>query len=266
MPSPFPGMDPYIERPAVWQDFHDRLITYTAGALQPRLKPKYVALVQDRLYVAESERPVLPDVAVIRVRGREPAGGAAVATAATADSAADPARVFAVAEEEVREPYIRIVEPAARRRVVTSIEVLSPKNKRAGPGRRDYARKRRELWEGGANLVEIDLLRAGRPTTRLRAPELAELGRFHYVVSVSRRTPPRREAYTADVRGRLPRVAVPLGDGDADVTLDVQSVFTRCWDEGPYPELLRYDGPPPGPMSAEDVAWCEDVLRQKGMR
>ncbi len=49
MPSPSPGMDPYIERPEIWPDFHDRLITFLQEALQPLLRPRYVALGQDRL-------------------------------------------------------------------------------------------------------------------------------------------------------------------------------------------------------------------------
>jgi hypothetical protein len=61
-------------------------------------------------------------------------------------------------------------------------------------------------------------------------------------------------------------IAIPLLEGDPNVPLDLQAVFTRCWDEGPYPELLRYDGPPPGALTAEEVAWCEGVLRAAGYR
>lgn len=263
MPCPFPGMDPYIERAAIWPDFHDTLITHIKGLLQPLLKPKYVALVQERLYVTESERPVYPDAAVIRggARRRPSGGGTAVAVAVSAPP--DPAKVFALSPEEVREPLIHIVEPAAGERLITAIEVLSPKNKRTGPGRRSYQRKRRELWRGGASLVEIDLLRGGRPTVRLENADEEELGPYHYLVSVSRKEPPRREVYTTIVRARLPRVAVPLANGDPDVTLDLQAAFARCWDEGPYPQLLRYAEPPPGPMHEEDAAWCQKVLKEK---
>ncbi|MGH7128450.1 MAG: DUF4058 family protein, partial [Planctomycetaceae bacterium] len=58
MSCPFPGMDPYIERPEIWPDFHDSLIAALRGALQPLLRPRYAALTQDRLYVVESERPI----------------------------------------------------------------------------------------------------------------------------------------------------------------------------------------------------------------
>ena len=259
MPSPFPGMDPYIERPDRWPDFHDSLITHIRGTLQPLLRPKYVASGQERVYVATNERLVRPDVAVIRAR--QSPGGVKVTMAEP-----DVAHVFAMDVEDIREPYLQIIDPNDEGKVVTAIEVLSPKNKRAGPGRNSYLEKRRELWERGANLVEIDLLRGGRWTvwTGQDAPD--ELDPFHYVVAVTRRKPRRHEAYTTTVRQRLPRVAIPLAPGDNDVTLDLQIPVNRCWDEGPYPALLRYGERPPGKMSKADVAWCLDVLREKQMR
>jgi hypothetical protein len=265
MASPFPGMDPYIERPDHWPDFHDRLITYIAEGLQRRLKPKYVALVQDRVYVAESGRLVRPDVAVARTRqGVKPGAGSSARTATTLEP--DPAKVVALEIEDIREPLIQIVEPSNTARVVTAIEVLSPKNKRPGPGRRSYLQKRKELWRAGTNLVEIDLLREGRPTAWGSQRPAEGTAAFHYSVVVTRKRPPQHEFYERTMRDRLPRVAVPLGKGDPDVTLDLQAAFNRCWDEGPYPELLAYGGPPPGRMGEADIAWCVELLREKQLR
>ena len=261
MPSPFPGMDPYIERPQAWPDFHDRLITFMVSALQPLLKPRYVAVGQERVYVAESKRLVRPDVAVVRSRTGGRQGGTAVA-----ELKADAAKVFAVVVDDVREPFIQIVDPTDLSRVVTAIEVISPKNKRPGAGRKSYLQKRQELWRAGANLLEIDLLRAGKSVARLDAVDLEELRPFDYLVVVSRQEPAQQEVYATTVRDRLPRVAVPLRKGDADVTLDLQGAFTRCWNEGPYPEILRYDQPPPGPMSETDVKWCVRQLVEKKLR
>ncbi len=76
MPCPFPGMDPYIERPAIWPDFHDSVIAAIRGVLQPLLRPRYAAVTQDRLYVVEADRPVRPDVSVVRTSSRrKPARG-----------------------------------------------------------------------------------------------------------------------------------------------------------------------------------------------
>ena len=43
MPSPFPGMDPYLEEPRRWPDVHQSLITYIRDALQPAVRPRYFA-------------------------------------------------------------------------------------------------------------------------------------------------------------------------------------------------------------------------------
>ena len=260
MPCPFPGMDPYLERSPIWPDFHDSLIYCLRGALVPLLRPKFAVLTQVRLYVTESEPPVFPDVAFVQTASPGPkAGGATVMEL-------DSPVVFELWREEIRQPLLEIVEPAAGNRVVTAIEVLSPDNKQTGAGRSSYLQKREEFWNSGVNLVEIDLLRQGDPTVRVATEKLERLRPWHYLVAVTRRWPSRQEVYAVPLPRRLPRIAVPLGAEDADVGLDLQAVFTRCWDEGPYPELLKYDGPPPGKLSPEEVQWCEQQLRAGGFR
>jgi hypothetical protein len=254
-------MDPYVERPAIWPDFHDSLIIYIRAALQPLLRPRYAALTQDRLFVIESDRPIRPDVAVVRTPSPAPSKGTA-----TAVLEPDAPAVFELWREEVREPLIHIIEPTAGNRVVTAIEILSPDDKEAGEGRASYLRKREEFWAAGTNLVEIDLLRTGEPTVRVSAENLASLQPWRYLVSVTRLWPSRQEVYAVPLQRRLPRIRIPLSGEDPDVLLDLQEVFTRCWDDSPYPEILRYDGPPPGRMAAEDIRWCEEVLRQAGLR
>jgi hypothetical protein len=253
-------MDPYIERPTIWADFHDRLIPAISAALQPRLRPKYAALVQDRLYVVESGRPIRPDVALIE-SGFQPRGTTAPAAVLELDKPV----VFHLSRDEIRQPFVKIVEPAAGNRLVTAIEVLSPDNKTAGAGRKKYTKKREEFWAGGANLVEIDLLRDGKPTLRVKAEQLADLPPWCYLAAVTR-WPDRQEIYPIALPSRLPRMRIPLLESDPDVPLDLQEVFTRCWQEGPYPEMLRYDGPPPGTMASDDIAWCESQLVQAGFR
>src|SRR5260370_6131955 len=207
------------------------------------------------------ERPICPDVAVVRTPSQAPA-----ASGATALAEPDAPAVFELWREEIRQPLIQIVEPAAGNRVVTALEVLSPDNKIPGSGRDSYLKKREEFWASATNLVEIDLLREGQPTVRLSAEQLARLQPYLYLVAVTRRWRSRQEVYPVRLRKRLPRLGIPLGADDKDVTLDLQAVFTRCWDEGPYPELLRYDGPPPGRVTPEEVTWCEQVLREAGLR
>lgn len=256
MPCPFPGMDPYIERPEIWPDFHDSLITAIRGLLQPLLRPRYAALTQDRLYVVEADRPIRPDVSMIRTSSRRTGG------TGTALLEADAPAVFELWRDEIREPLIHIIEPAEGNRLVTAIEVLSPENKTRGPGRVSYLRKRDEFWQGGASLVEIDLLRAGRPTVRIASEQLETLRPWRYLVAVTRRWPSRQEVYAVPLERRLPRVAIPLAEDDRDVPLDLPAAFARCWDEGPYPELLHYDAPAPGELTEAERQWCQRLLRE----
>lgn len=255
-------MDPYQERQPIWGDFHDRFITYICADLQPLLRPRYVALTQDRLYVVESERPIYPDVSVVRSASRAPSSSAATALLDETDAPA----VFDLEREEIRQPLIHIIEPAAGNRIVTAIEVLSPDNKQPGPGRDSYLRKRDEFWNSGTNLVEIDLLRAGEPTVRVSPARLARLRPWHYLVAATRHQPAKQAVYAVLLQRRLPRVAIPLAADDKDVTLELQAAFTRCWDEGPYPELLHYEAVPSGPFDPEEIAWCEKLLTDASVR
>jgi len=43
MPSPFPGMDPYLENPIHWRGVHTTLIVAIQKLLVPVLRPRYTA-------------------------------------------------------------------------------------------------------------------------------------------------------------------------------------------------------------------------------
>jgi hypothetical protein len=219
------------------------------------LRPRYAALTQDRLYVVEHERPVRHDVSVVQTVREETAPTAAWPVQA------DRPVIVELVEEEIRQPLIHIVEPAAGNRLVTAIEVLSPDNKRPGAGRDQFLRKRDELWKSGAHLVEIDLLREGWRTLRVSEERPERMTPWCYVVSVSRQ-PGTYELYLFSLQERLPRLRVPLAHDDPDVVLDLQVPFDRSWQAGPYPGLLRYDGPPPGRLSEDDLAWCRERVRE----
>jgi hypothetical protein len=208
-------MDPYIERPSLWADFHDHLITTIKTQLQPLLRPRYVAMMQDRLYVVRDRQSRRPDIAVVRSPVHERAGSA------TAVLDVDTPVIFEVQREEIREPLIEIIEPAAGNRIITAIEVLSPDNKRPGPGRASYVAKRDQYQAGGANVIEIDLLVEGESTVALTPEQLRSLTPWQYLVSVSR-WPIREEMYPIPLASRLPKIAVPLADEVRDIRLDNQ--------------------------------------------
>ena len=168
MPSPFPGMDPYLEESARWPDVHQRLITYAADALQPRVGPNYMARMGERVYIVEPPQSFYPDVMLVNRPAREPSPVAVAEPVTTqtfveVQEPADAPILITLQATERREPFVELVH-AADGEVVTIIEVLSPANKAAGVGRDLYRRKQEQILNSGVNLIEIDLLSTGQHT------------------------------------------------------------------------------------------------------
>ncbi|NUQ65238.1 MAG: DUF4058 family protein [Pirellulales bacterium] len=261
MPSPFPGMDPYLE--SHWGDIHHALINYARDAIQPRLPGDLYARMEERVYV-ESPQELAARYLDVRVVEGNPVGGVAVATE-TVVAVAEP-YVLEILAEPVTEGFIEIREPGSGDRVITVIEVLSPANKEPGEGRRQYRRKQRELQRGRVNLVEIDLLRAGRWTVLAARDWLPERLREPYHISVFRSWRPLSlEFYHAPLRQRLPAIRVPLRQGDPDVALDIQALTDRSYQFGRY-ERTDYARDPKPPLTGDDAVWADALLREKGLR
>lgn len=259
MPSPFPGMDPYLEQ--FWGDVHHRLITYACDQLQGVLPTELRARVQERVFVESpvgQERTMYPDIRVIE-RGRR--GGASPASAGGL-AIAEPLRIR-LPDEPITQGYIQIIDLATGRRIVTVIEVLSPSNKLPGPGQKLYEKKQQECQAGAVNLVEIDLLRSG-PWV-LSVPE--HLVPAPYRVCVYRAGGDGLgEIYRLPLRQRLPVIQVPLRESDDDVPLDLQALIDQCYQNGGYDEDIDYQAEPDPPLSAGDARWARALLRQHGKR
>jgi Protein of unknown function (DUF4058) len=266
MPSPFPGMDPYLESPRYWQDFHGSFITYAREALQSQLPRRYRARISERLVLEATERVMIPDITVVRHPvPRPPRTETPDATTAVASEADEPI-IFAALMDDLREPYIEIIDRAGQR-VVTVIEVLSPINKRLGEGRNRYLEKQQEVLRGGTNIVEIDLLHEGAHTVVVPRPNLERHEPFHSLVCVWRAANPLYcEVYLVRLQSRLPRIRTPLLPGDPDVVLDIPAVFARCYDAARYDLDLDYTQLPPPTLSPPELAWLEGWLREQGRR
>lgn len=263
MPSPFPGMDPYIEKRALWPDFHASLISYVREDLQVQIRPKYNARIEERVHLIKPPYDYYPDVSIIRSpkypHGMAPAGSALVAD--------EPTRVKFL-ETDFREPYIEIVYlPTGD--VVTTIEVLSPINK-IGEGRDRYVAKQEEMLKTTTSLVEIDLLRGGKYTVSAHKGEVDKLYGHHwrYIVSVHRAGRfGEYETYPFPLESRLPRCRIPLREPDPDAVLDLPAVFARTYDISGYDDFIDYrENPPPPPLNDEELAWIDTLLRENGLR
>jgi len=267
MPGPFPGMDPYLEHPALWPGVHQGLITYMQAALNTILPPHYVADIGERLYVVQPERSIYPDVVVIEPPPVIPPA-APGATGASVAAVSDPPWILTLHPVEMREVFIEILSIGDESRVVTMIEVLSPSNKTARtPGRDLYLAKQKELLESQTHSIELDFLHYGEHTVAPPHERLLEQGIWDYLVSLHRGGQGYRyEVWAVSLRQRLPRIRIPLADENPDVVLDLQAVFDRCHDAAAYARRLDYRRDPPISLRQDDTAWVTTLLRERGLR
>jgi len=254
----FPGMDPYLENPQLFPGIHSRMVVYMADQMLPALQPRYIASVCERVYVeGPQERPIVPDV-WIRGRNDEVNGGIAVA-----EPDMDEPVLVKAPELEIREPYIEILDRDSGMRVVTVIELVSPFNKYAGPGREAYLAKQQEILHSPTHLVEIDLLRRGPHVLAVPLAVVDGQYEYHYLVSVSRAQSPRNsfEVYPRTVRQPLPRIRIPLADDDPDVRLDIRAALEQAFHAGSYRQRIDYKQPCQPPLIERDQAWADELIQ-----
>lgn len=252
----FPGMDPYLEDVRIWSGFHTPFIVYLRDYLQQRLPPRYLPVVEERVYLEGPDRRVSPDVAIRKERPTNGGRGIALADA-------DTAVMVQVPVVDVHEPHVEILDLVAGKRVVTLIELTSPTNKYAGPGRRSYLDKQTEVMNSDTHLVEIDLLRTGPHV--LAVPEAAARnhGPYAYLMCVNRADALRDtfELYPRKLQERLPRIRIPLVDPDPDVVLDVQALVIQNYEAGSYRRRINYDAPCIPALSPQDQAWAKELIQ-----
>lgn len=257
MPSPFPGMDPYIESPAQFPDFHATFINTLRETIADTLPEPYFARIQEDAVPLEPEPPgfeVIPDVLVGSGAGA-PDGARPAGVAVAMPDPVTLENVIALDPHVVY--FIEIVRlPEAE--VVTVVEVLSPANKQGG-GRGFHMNKRgRLLQTEDVNLVEFDLLRAGR---RVQLSRPFPSGDYHALLSRADRRP-KCEVYSWGVRDRLPTIPIPLRTPTPDVNADLGRAFATAYERGRYGRMIPYAVPPPPPsFSQDDADWVASVAK-----
>ena len=265
MKSPFPGMDPYLE--AHWGDVHNSLMTYTRNQLQRQLPKDLRARVEEQVTVedeqAEGRRQRWrPDVRVVE----RPNGNAGRGPATAAGLLVAEPLVVEWEEESAIQRSVHIIDTRSGHRLVTAIEFLSPTNKTDSLGRGAYRRKQSELRRGGVSLVEVDLLRAGDYILAVPPGGLPPDFREPYRICVTRGWKlGSAELYRVPLRERLPVIRVPLRESDPDVFLDLQALIDAAYADGGYEDIDYTEDPDP-PLTGDDAAWADELLRQQGKR
>jgi hypothetical protein len=220
-------MDPYLEDEKVWPVFQHQLVLCLYQILLPGLVDRYRARIGQRHYVTEQ------------------------------------ALFTSVVREDHQEEFIEIRQRSDGR-LVTLVDVVSPSNKTVDAGRHSYLAKRTEAKSGGANLVEIDLVLQGQPTLEYSRDGLPD---WDYAVTVTRAAQTERhEIYSSTLQKRLPRFRLPLAADDRDTVLDLQTSFTRCYEQGGFAAQLDYQRDPPVRLGDEDRKWVHDLLRKEKLR
>lgn len=267
MPSPFPGMDPYLED-YLWPDFHQNLASAIQRQLAPRLRPRYVARLAVRMIqdpTPEAEIGIMyPDVEILErpqpARSVQPTRLDPGSVLAETSALISPALAIPLLDFEVRLISVEVRDSGSNQ-LVTSIEILSPVNKR-GKELREYRRKRDRLEAAGVHLLEIDLLRRGRrPVLTGRVAQRTLFEKTHYLISLLRAGADSLQAWPVQVTEPLPVVAVPLRDPDPDLPLDLGACMKRLYDEAAYDLSIDYSQKPPPPAFDEQTQhWIETLL------
>ena len=262
MPSPFPGMNPYLEQPDFWPEVHHLLISLLLESLVPQLRPKYRVAIEKRVYEMAGNDSLLvgiPDVIVQRRSTPKSEGDSTVAVAPLTTQ--KPKRVEVPMPMEFREAYLEVREMATGE-VVTVIEVLSPANKRMGKGRQVYEEKRDRLLGSRTHLVEIDLLRSGEPM-----PVFGDDTNASYRILVSRGDRrPQADLYLFNLPDAIPAFSLPLRSEDTEPMVDLQGLLNGVYDRAGYDFIVDYAREPIPPLCQSDAIWTDAWLRDRGLR
>ncbi len=262
MPSPFPGMDPWLESPENFGDFHDRLIIYLSEEFNRASPPGYVARGAQFVWVDDRQRRE-PDVGLFGPNSH-----------VRQDSEQDSheldayAGVLAIADIEApslwEQSFLEVYSSAGRR-LVTMIEVLSPSNKQqVSQAHQAYLQKQKECLATGINLVELDFLRGGTHTTCVNQTILQQKATHYdyHIAILQAGSTPSTFAMPFRLQDKLPELPIPLDPGVKPVSVALQPILDRIYETGRYSQWIDYSKPPEPPLNPEQQAWATQYLSQ----
>jgi hypothetical protein len=259
MKSPFPGMDPYLERH--WEDVHTALIGYIRDELQPQLAEDLIARMEEKVYVEdESElRRRKPDVRVTEVPLSWQADAGSASTAVL-----DEPVLLEPLGDPIRQRSVLIYDSDGHR-IITAIEILSPWNKSPGKAVNEYLEKRNKYINSEMNLVEIDLIRTGDWTDMIGPYIVPEPAVTTYRVTIVQPELPGPLLYPIPLAAKLPTVKVPLRSHDIPAKLNLQGLIEKAYTMGRY-DRIDYNKPCSPPLEGPAKEWADALLRSRQTR
>jgi len=262
MKSPFPGMDPFLEHPAIWMDFNNSFLAYLREVIAGRLPDHYDMRLESQIRVVDAP-PVdagdyRPDLSISRNTDALPMNDFTSGVALLATPEVLPLNEPIL--EEVKEYHIDIYRDPGEE-LVTTIELLSPWNK-SGDGYVEFLRKRRAVLASPVNWVEVDFLIAGERVPFGRPPSAEK----DYRVVVSRTTlRPNAELYAWNLRQPLPIIPIPLREPDAAISISLGEVFAMTYDRGRFDKPLGRISPRPlrTRIRPDDKDWAHELALKR---
>ena len=264
MRPPFPGMDPWLEHPARWLGVHNRLITAIADEIVPKVAPRYFVDIEQHTYVSLlGGDPITdrPDIVIGRTKSRRPLPRSLESSASTAVGVLK-LEIEVPVKDRIDEWYLEIRDVGTGK-LVTVIEVLSPTNKSHVAGRKKYCKKRNRIFGSNTNLIEIDLLRAGKPMP-IKAREPVESD-YRIMISPSR-SRPRAKLLAFGVHQPIPAIPIPLLPKDPEPSLDLNGVLHALYERARFDLRLDYAKPPVPPLSEDDAEWARAIVARRVAR
>ncbi|BAZ08670.1 hypothetical protein NIES4071_04750 [Calothrix sp. NIES-4071] len=255
MPSPFPGMDPYLEA-MLWQDVHNALSSKLRAFLVPQLRPKYTARLE--VYVVENTSTdeigiLYPDVEILQLKKyRSEVKSLQLSNVVTTPA---PLTLPVIQPVTVRIPVIEIRDVASNI-LVSCIKILSPVNKRE-PNLTEYRKKRQRLYNANVHLIEIDLLRRG--TRTFNHPRIPDVP---YLITLTRAGSGVIDLWPLTLQDRLPIIPVPLKEPDPDAVLDLQNALNEVYSEAGYDLSIDYTQSLAG-FSQADKEWIQQTIQKQ---
>ena len=266
-------MYPYLERPCLWRQVHTGLIVEIQHYLSHLLRPRYYVAIEQHTYLTllppPEHRVGVPDIMIL-----DPPGyGAATADVMTAPVMIvgpvpfDKLRASMVElpqQEEVKHRYLEIRDTETQA-VITTIEILSPANKIGREGREQYQRKRLKVLNSLTNLVEINLLRTGKPMPM----SVSYQKDYRIIVSRSEHRPRAQDDLSATLKASLfnvpdiiPNFPVPLRPGEDEPLLPLNQLLHELYDKSSYDLMIDYRQPSIPPLSEANAAWAQSILER----